>query len=185
MGLTPASVNHIAYTFKEPIGVVTAISAFNHPLNLTVHQTVPAIAVGAPVIIKPSLTTPLSCLAFIDILYEAGLPKAFCQAVICKRDIAEQLVIDQRVNFLSFIGSAKVGWYLRSKLSNGTHCALEHGGVAPVIVEPDADVDTMLPALLKVVFIMLVRFVFQFNVFLFMKHSVNLWQINWLIWQKI
>jgi acyl-CoA reductase-like NAD-dependent aldehyde dehydrogenase len=116
---------------------------------LTIHQTVPAIAVGAPVIIKPSLTTPLSCLAFMDILYEAGLPKAWCQAVLCKRDIAEKLVIDQRVSFLSFIGSAKVGWYLRSKLSNGTHCALEHGGAAPVIVEPDADINDMLPALLK------------------------------------
>jgi len=149
MGLTPASVNRIAYTFKEPIGVVSSISAFNHPLNLTVHQTVPAIAVGAPVVIKPSLTTPMSCLAFMDILYEAGLPKAYCQAVLCNRDIAEQLVTDKRVNYLSFIGSAKVGWYLRSKLSDGAHCALEHGGAAPVIVEPDADLDDMLPALLK------------------------------------
>ncbi len=149
MGLTPASVNRIAYTFKEPIGVVSSISAFNHPLNLTVHQTVPAIAVGAPVIIKPSLMTPLSCLAFMDILYEAGLPKGWCQAILCETDIAEQLVTDQRVSFLSFIGSARVGWYLRSKLSPGTHCALEHGGAAPVIVEPDADIDAMLPALLK------------------------------------
>lgn len=149
MGLTPASVNRIAYTFKEPIGVVASISAFNHPLNLSIHQLVPAIAVGAPVIIKPSLLTPLSCLAFIDILYEAGLPKGWCQAVLCGRDIAEQLVTDQRVNYLSFIGSAKVGWYLRSKLSDGTHCALEHGGAAPVIVEPDADIEEMIPALLK------------------------------------
>lgn len=125
MGLTPASVNRIAYTFKEPIGVVSSISAFNHPLNLTIHQTVPAIAVGAPVIIKPSLMTPLSCLAFMDILYEAGLPKGWCQAILCETDIAQQLVTDQRVSYLSFIGSA------------------------PVIVEPDADIDDMLPALLK------------------------------------
>lgn len=149
MGLTPASVNRIAYTFKEPIGVVSSISAFNHPLNLIIHQTIPAIAVGAPVVIKPSLTTPLSCLAFMDILYEAGLPKGWCQAVLCNRDIAEQLVTDQRVSFLSFIGSARVGWQLRSKLAQGAHCALEHGGAAPVIVEPDADIDDMLPALLK------------------------------------
>jgi len=149
MGLTPASVNRIAYTFKEPIGVVSSISAFNHPLNLTIHQTIPAIAVGAPVVIKPSLTTPLSCLAFMDILYEAGLPKACCQAILCNRDIAEQLVTDKRVNYLSFIGSAKVGWYLRSKLSDGAHCALEHGGAAPVIVEADADIEDMLPGLAK------------------------------------
>jgi len=149
MGLTPASINRIAYTFKEPIGVVSSISAFNHPLNLIIHQTIPAIAVGAPVIIKPSLTTPLSCLSFMDILYEAGLPKGWCQAVLCNRDIAQQLVTDKRISFLSFIGSARVGWQLRSKLTEGAHCALEHGGAAPVIVEPDADLDDMLPALLK------------------------------------
>ncbi|MFK5983975.1 MAG: aldehyde dehydrogenase family protein [Pseudomonadota bacterium] len=149
MGLTPSSMNRIAYTFKEPIGVVSSISAFNHPLNLIIHQTIPAIAVGAPVIIKPSLTTPLSCLAFMDILMEAGLPKACCQVVLCNRDIAEKLVTDPRISYLSFIGSAKVGWYLRSKLADGAHCALEHGGAAPVIVEADADIDEMLPALLK------------------------------------
>jgi len=149
MGLTPASDNHLAYTMKEPIGVVVSISAFNHPLNLTIHQTVPAIAVGAPVIIKPSNSTPLSCLAFMEILKEAGLPEECCQVVLCQRDIAESMVSDSRVAYLSFIGSAKVGWYLRSKLAPGAHCALEHGGAAPVIVEADADIDSMLPALAK------------------------------------
>jgi acyl-CoA reductase-like NAD-dependent aldehyde dehydrogenase len=149
MGHTQSSANRLAYTFREPIGVVSSISAFNHPLNLIVHQTVPAIAVGAPVIIKPALTTPLSCLAFIDILKEAGLPDCWCQVIVCENDAAEKLVTDERINYLSFIGSAKVGWYLRSKLSPGTRCALEHGGAAPVIVEEDADVESMLPALIK------------------------------------
>jgi len=149
MGLNNASLNRIAYTQKEPIGVVASISAFNHPLNLTVHQTIPAIAVGAPVIIKPAQTTPLSCLAFLDILYKAGLPKACCQAVICTRDIAEKLVTDSRISYLSFIGSSKVGWSLRSKLAPGAHCALEHGGAAPVIVEADADLSEMIPGLVK------------------------------------
>ncbi|MBF0265797.1 MAG: aldehyde dehydrogenase family protein [Gammaproteobacteria bacterium] len=149
MGITPASDNHLAYTMKEPIGVVVSVSAFNHPLNLTIHQTIPAIAVGAPVIIKPSASTPLSCLTFMEILKEAGLPDACCQVVLCQRDLAEKLVSDNRVAYLSFIGSAKVGWYLRSKLAPGAHCALEHGGAAPVIVEPDADFDSMLPALAK------------------------------------
>ncbi len=63
MGLTKASENRMAFTFREPIGVVVSISAFNHPLNLAVHQTVPAIAVGAPVIIKPASSTPLSALS--------------------------------------------------------------------------------------------------------------------------
>ncbi len=149
MGLTKASENRIAFTMREPIGVVSSISAFNHPLNLIIHQSVTAVAAGCPVIIKPALTTPLSCLAFVEILKEAGLPKGWCQAVICENDAAEKLVTDERVNYFSFIGSAKVGWYLRSKLSPGTRFALEHGGAAPVIVEKDAELDKMLPALLK------------------------------------
>ncbi|WP_155205470.1 aldehyde dehydrogenase family protein [Xanthovirga aplysinae] len=149
MGLTLSSDNRIAYTFREPIGVVAAVSAFNHPLNLIIHQTVTAIAAGCPVIVKPAETTPLSCLAFVDILKEAGLPEDWCQAVICEVEAAEHLVTDPRVNYFTFIGSAKVGWYLRSKLSPGTRCALEHGGAAPVLVEKDADIEDMLPALLK------------------------------------
>ncbi|MBL4574965.1 MAG: aldehyde dehydrogenase family protein, partial [Opitutaceae bacterium] len=149
MGLTKASENRIAFTTREPIGVVSSVCAFNHPLNLVIHQTVTAIAVGCPVIIKPATTTPLSCLGFLEILAEAGLPEGWCQAVVCERKAAEKLVTDERVNYFSFIGSAKVGWYLRSKLSPGTRCALEHGGAAPVIVEGDADFSEMIPSLLK------------------------------------
>ena len=149
MGQTSSSVNRLAFTIREPIGVVVSISAFNHPLNLIIHQVVTAIAAGAPVIVKPALTTPLSCLEFVSILKEAGLPDGWCQTIICSDENAEKLATDNRVNYLSFIGSAKVGWYLRSKLSPGTRCALEHGGVAPVIVEKDADIDEMMPALLK------------------------------------
>lgn len=149
MGLTKASENRLAFTTREPIGVVSSISAFNHPLNLIIHQSVTAVAAGCPVIIKPAMTTPLSCLAFVDILAEAGLPEGWCQAIVCENEAAEQLVVDERVNYFSFIGSAKVGWYLRSKLSSGTRCALEHGGAAPVIVEKDADFNEMLPSLVK------------------------------------
>ena len=149
MGLTKASENRIAFTTREPIGVVASVSAFNHPLNLIIHQTVTAIAAGCPVIVKPALTTPLSCLAFMEILKEAGLPDGWCQAVVCENEASEQLVTDNRINYFSFIGSAKVGWYLRSKLSAGTRCALEHGGAAPVIVESDANFDEMLPLLSK------------------------------------
>ena len=149
MGQTEASVNRLAFTTREPIGVVASISAFNHPLNLIIHQTVPAIAVGSPVIIKPALTTPLSCLRFMEILAEAGLPDGWCQCLVCDNESAEKLVTDERVNYMSFIGSANVGWFLRSKLSPGTRCALEHGGAAPVIVEADADFEPMIESLLK------------------------------------
>ncbi len=149
MGLTKASEGRLAFTTREPIGVVVSISAFNHPLNLIVHQVITAVAAGCPVIVKPALTTPLSCFALIDILKEASLPEGWCQLINCDNETAEYLITDKRVNYFSFIGSAKVGWYLRSKLAPGTRCTLEHGGAAPVIVEPDADFDEMLPALLK------------------------------------
>lgn len=149
MGLTQASTNRIAYTTREPIGVVASISAFNHPLNLIVHQTATAFAAGCPVIVKPASTTPLSCLAFVDILYKAGVPKDWVQVLIIDNEASEVLVTDKRINYLSFIGSAKVGWYLKSKLAPGTRCALEHGGAAPVIVESDADFQDMVPALVK------------------------------------
>ena len=69
MGLTPASDGRWAFTTKEPIGVVAAISAFNHPLNLIVHQVAPAIATGCPVIIKPASPTPLCCIEFVALLH--------------------------------------------------------------------------------------------------------------------
>ncbi|MBK9591139.1 MAG: aldehyde dehydrogenase family protein [Crocinitomicaceae bacterium] len=149
MNLNAASQNRTAYTLNEPIGLVVAISAFNHPLNLIVHQVVTAFAAGCPVIVKPDLRTPLSCLRLLEILSDAGLPTGWCQSFICENHLAEKLACDSRVNFMSFIGSAKIGWYLRSKLSPGTRCALEHGGLAPVIVEADADFTSMIPALVK------------------------------------
>ncbi len=150
MNLNPASAGRVAFTRKQPIGVVVAVSAFNHPLNLIVHQVGPAVATGCPVIIKPAEDTPLSCFRFVNILREAGLPEEWCQSLVVKDlDVATQLVSDPRVSFFSFIGSARVGWMLRSKLAPGTRCALEHGGVAPVIVAADADLDNALPLLAK------------------------------------
>ncbi len=149
MNQSLSSAGRMAYTYREPTGVVMAISAFNHPLNLIVHQVIPAVAVGAPVLVKPASSTPISCFNVVDILHEAGLPKQWAQVVMCDNDTAGKLVADTRVSFLSFIGSGKVGWYLRSILAPGANCALEHGGAAPVIVEPDAKIDDALPLLVK------------------------------------
>ncbi len=141
MGTTAASLNRLAFTMPEPIGVVLSISAFNHPLNLAVHQIIPAFAVGCPVIIKPASSTPMSAIELVKIMKEAGLPSDWVEVVICNRENAELMVKDSRVNYFSFIGSSVVGWSLRSKLAPGTHCAMEHGGSAPVIVMPDTDID--------------------------------------------
>jgi len=150
MGLTAASVGRLAFTRQEPIGVVVAVSAFNHPMNLIVHQIGPAIASGCPVIVKPAGDTPLSCMRFLQIMREAGLPNEWGQALVTKdNETASKLVTDERVGFFSFIGSAKVGWWLRSQLAAGTRCALEHGGAAPVIVHADAELEDAIPLLAK------------------------------------
>lgn len=149
MRLGASSAKRIAYTYREPGGVVLAISAFNHPINLIIHQVIPAIAAGCPVLIKPASKTPLSCLQLMDILYTAGLPTAWAQMLLCSNQVAARLVADPRINFFSFIGSAEVGWALRSKLAPGVQCSLEHGGAAPVIIEADADLDHALPLLTK------------------------------------
>lgn len=150
MGLTPATAQRAAFTRLEPIGPVVAISAFNHPLNLIVHQAATAVAAGCPVVVKPAEETPLTCLRFAEILREAGLPDGWCTPLTTSdRAVAESLVTDERTAFLSFIGSAAVGWSLRSKLPPGARCVLEHGGAAPVIVAADADLARAVPLLAK------------------------------------
>jgi acyl-CoA reductase-like NAD-dependent aldehyde dehydrogenase len=150
MGLTPASEGRFAFTTLEPIGVVIAISAFNHPLNLIIHQVVPAIATGCPVIVKPANPTPLCCLRFVELAHQAGLPEDWCQTVIVEDlSLAESLATDPRVSFLSFIGSARVGWHLRSKIAPGTRIALEHGGAAPLLVDRSCTLDDVLTPIAK------------------------------------
>lgn len=150
MGVNSGSTHRVSFSRSEPIGLVVAVSAFNHPLNLIVHQVAPAIGAGCPVIVKPAEDTPLSCFRFVDLLREAGLPEGWCQPIV-PDDLAlsTRLVTDPRVGFFSFIGSANVGWMLRSKLAPGTRCSLEHGGAAPVILTDDADIEAALPLLAK------------------------------------
>lgn len=150
MGLSAAAEDRWAFTTKEPIGVVAAISAFNHPLNLIVHQVAPAVAVGCPVIVKPAAATPLSCIDFVALVHEAGLPEPWCQTLITEDNaLAERLATDSRVAFLTFIGSARVGWSLHSKLAPGTRSALEHGGAAPAIVDRSADLGKVIEPIVK------------------------------------
>jgi len=149
MRLNAASAHRFAHTYREPRGVVLAISAFNHPFNLIIHQVITAVAAGCPVLVKPALLTPLSCISVIELLAEAGLPDGWCQLLLTERDTTEKLVGDARVSFLTFIGSARVGWHLRSKLAPGAACALEHGGAAPVVVDATADIDAAIPLLTR------------------------------------
>lgn len=150
MGATVSSAQRLAFTQLEPIGVVVAVSAFNHPLNLIAHQVGPALAAGCPVLVKPAKATPLSCQRLVDIFHDAGLPSGWVQLVLPENnELTTTMVSDPRVAFLSFIGSAAVGWKLKSLLAPGARCALEHGGVAPVIVAADADLEAVIPGLAK------------------------------------
>ena len=120
MDRNAASAGRLAFTRHEPIGVVLAFSAFNHPLNLIAHQVGPAIAAGCPVVVKPAKAAPLSCFRFVRILREAGLPEGWCQPLLTvDQDLARSMVSDPRVGFFSFIGSGDVGWALRSRLAPG------------------------------------------------------------------
>ncbi len=150
MNLDAASAGRLAFTTHEPIGVVVAFAAFNHPLNLIAHLVGPAVAAGCPVIVKPAEATPLTCMRFTRLLHEAGLPPEWCQALVTRDlDLAGALAADRRVAFFNFIGNARVGWMLRSRLAPGARCALELGGAAPVLVAADADLDAALPLIAK------------------------------------
>ncbi|MFP5385936.1 MAG: aldehyde dehydrogenase family protein [Bacteriovoracia bacterium] len=149
MERTPAGKDHLAFTLREPIGPVLAISAFNHPLNLIAHQVGAALASGCSVVLKPAPATPLSAYFMEDAFRKAGLPEKFLRVVNAEIPLVEQLVSSSHFDFVSFIGSASVGWELRKKIAPGTRLALEHGGQAPAIIREDADLSLATSALVK------------------------------------
>jgi acyl-CoA reductase-like NAD-dependent aldehyde dehydrogenase len=145
----PQCEGRLAFTTLEPIGVSASISAFNHPLNLAVHQIGPAVAAGCPFLHKPAIETPLSAIALVAALRESGLPVACGMVVPCDVAVAEPLATSDRIGHLSFIGSAKVGWHLRSAIAPGVRIALEHGGAAPLIVDRGVDLERVVAAIAK------------------------------------
>jgi len=149
MDRAPGHENRMAFVTREPIGVVSAISAFNHPVNLIAHQVAPALAAGCPVVIKPASSTPLSCIRLARLFREAGLPEKCLSVVPCRGGEAMLLATDHRVAFLTFIGSAVVGWELRSRLYPGVRVSLEHGGTATSIVAADGDLQLVAEKSLK------------------------------------
>jgi acyl-CoA reductase-like NAD-dependent aldehyde dehydrogenase len=141
MDLTPNTSGRTMFSFHEPAGPVLAVSAFNHPLNLAVHQAVPAVAVGAPVLLKPAPTTPTAAVMLKETFDQAGLPPGYMETLVCDNATTAALARSRDIARFSFIGSSAVGWALRSTLAPGVEGVFEHGGAAPVIVEPDADPD--------------------------------------------
>jgi acyl-CoA reductase-like NAD-dependent aldehyde dehydrogenase len=133
----------LAYVRHVPKGPVLAISPFNFPLNLVAHKVAPAIAVGAPVVVKPAPKTPLSALALAEILAGTGLPDGMVSVVNVPNDKAESLVADSRLPVVSFTGSGPVGYAIQRAVPGKT-VVLELGGNAAAVVcadfSSDADV---------------------------------------------
>ncbi len=127
-----------AFTKRIPVGPVACITPFNFPLNLVLHKLAPALAVGCPVLLKPAPQAPLVALAFSELVKQAGYPKGVLSTFVCDNQVAEKIVRDERVAMLSFTGSDKVGWFLKS-ICGKKKVALELGGNAAVLVDESAD----------------------------------------------
>ena len=138
LDITPVSAFYSGGWVRQAIGPVLAIAPFNVPLNLVAHKVAPALACGCSVVLKPPPQTPLSSLALVAILREAGMPEDAVQVVPCDNTVAEALVKDDRFAVLSFTGSAKVGWHLKS-IAGKKRVLLELGGNAAAIVHDDAN----------------------------------------------
>ena len=136
-----AGEGKLAFTLREPIGVVGAISPFNFPLNLVAHKIAPALAAGCAVVLKPASQTPLSALLLAELEDEAGLPPGWLNVVVGRAsEIGDVLVEDERVRAITFTGSSDVGWKLRERAAR-KKVNLELGNATPVIVHGDADLD--------------------------------------------
>ncbi|MEV4427206.1 aldehyde dehydrogenase family protein [Streptomyces sp. R-07] len=134
----------LALTRRIPTGVVLGIAPFNFPLNLSAHKVAPAIAVGAPIILKPAPSTPISSLILGEILAETDLPAGSWSILTVPNDRMPALVQDERLPVISFTGSDKVGYAIQQSVPH-KHCTLELGGNAAAVVLPDwsseADLD--------------------------------------------
>lgn len=136
----PAADGRLAYVTRVPYGPVLAITPFNFPLNLVAHKVAPAIAVGAPVVVKPAPATPLSALLLGEILAETELPAGFFSVLPVENERAAGLVRDPRLPVVSFTGSGPVGYSIMDSVPR-KHVVLELGGNAAAVVLADADLD--------------------------------------------
>jgi acyl-CoA reductase-like NAD-dependent aldehyde dehydrogenase len=125
---------------RFPYGPVLGITPFNFPLNLVAHKVAPALAVGAPIAVKPASATPIGSLTLAELFDETDLPKGMLQVLPVSSKVADGMARDERYRKISFTGSAAIGWYLKG-LDPKKRVTLELGGNAGVIVHSDADLD--------------------------------------------
>ncbi|MBU8915127.1 aldehyde dehydrogenase family protein [Bacillus sp. FJAT-29953] len=141
----PGGERRVAYTVREPIGIIGAITPFNFPLNLVVHKVGPAIAAGNTIVLKPATQTPLSSLFLAELAQQAGLPAGVLNVVTGRGSVVgDKLVKDDRISMITFTGSPSVGIGIRNK-AGLKKVTLELGSNAAVIIDKDTDIDKIVP----------------------------------------
>lgn len=141
----PGGENRVAYTVREPLGVIGAITPFNFPMNLVAHKVGPAIAAGNTIVLKPAGQTPLSAFFLAELLQEAGLPAGALNVVTGSgRVVGDLIVTDERVQMVTFTGSPAVGIGIRSK-AGLKRVTLELGSNAALIVDKGVDIQKIIP----------------------------------------
>ncbi len=144
MDASPQGAGHFGLVKRFPLGVILGITPFNFPLNLVAHKVAPCIASGNAMILKPALKTPLTALLLAEVLDFAGLPAGQINTIPFDHDAVDFLLGDDRVKMLSFTGGVTVGWNLKAQAKK-QKVALELGGNAAVILEPDTDLGLAIP----------------------------------------
>jgi putative phosphonoacetaldehyde dehydrogenase len=140
--ISPNGKQRKIYTMRTPLqGVISAITPFNHPLNMVSHKLAPAIATNNRTVLKPTELTPLTALALADVLYEAGLPPEMLSVVTGNPStMGDAMITDPDADLITFTGSVRVGKYIAEK-AGYKRIVLELGGNDPLIVMEDADLD--------------------------------------------
>ncbi len=137
--LTPQGKERKIFTMREPVKAISAITPFNHPLNMVSHKIAPAIATNNCVVCKPTELTPLTAIALADILYEAGLPHQMFQIVTgWPKDIGDEMITNENIDIITFTGGVPVGKMIAGK-AGYKRTALELGGNDPLIILNDLD----------------------------------------------
>jgi putative phosphonoacetaldehyde dehydrogenase len=140
--ISPQGKARKIFTTRQPLrGVISAITPFNHPLNMVSHKIAPAIATNNRVVLKPTELTPLTALALADVLYEAGLPPEMLSVVTGNPStMGDSMITDPDCDLVTFTGSVRVGKYIAEK-AGYRRIVLELGGNDPLIVMEDADLE--------------------------------------------
>ena len=139
--ITPHGKQRKIYTLREPLKAISAITPFNHPLNMVAHKIAPAVATNNCMVVKPTELTPLTALILADVLYDAGLPPQMLSVVTgLPKDVGDEMLTNENIELITFTGGVPVG-KLIANTAGYRRTVLELGGNSPLIILGDADLD--------------------------------------------